>query len=240
MVKVLIGNKNIQKGIKNFQFLQESNEFEVVTSSSATEIINKCQVIEPAIIVLNSNLPDMVYTEVIDRISNLPNEFNKCNLILTIDKPEDKLLLSNTSIIYRVFDNNSDEKIARETINTLKAKFEIPALTIKELRNILLSLGINTYSIGSQYLISVIFKCYYYPENFVTLDNVYKLVADEYHISNEQIKNSIRHTIDTFNRSYNLSNKSLYLKIFENEKDISPKRFIQMLVNYLNKIKSKD
>ena len=104
----------------------------------------------------------------------------------------------------------------------------------------MLSLGINTYSIGSQYLISVIFKCYYYPENFVTLDNVYKLVADEYHISNEQIKNSIRHTIDTFNRSYNLSNKSLYLKIFENEKDISPKRFIQMLVNYLNKIKSKD
>lgn len=240
MVKVLIGNKNIQKGIRNFQFLQENNEFEIVTSNSGIETINKCKTIEPAIIILNSNLPDMAYTDVIDRISNLPCELDKCNLILTVDNSQDKLLLSNTSIIYRVFDKNSDEKTMKETLNVLKSKFETPTLTIRELKSILLSLGINTYSIGSQYLISAIFKCYYYPENFVTLDNVYKIVADEYNVSNEQIKNSIRHTIDTFNSSYNLSSKALYLKIFESEKNVSPKRFIQMLVDYLNKIKSKD
>lgn len=240
MVKVLIGNKNIQKGIRNFQFLQENNEFEIVTSNSGIETINKCKIIEPAIIILNSNLPDMTYTDVINRISNLPCELDKCNLILTVDNSQDKMLLSNTSIIYRVFDKNFDEKTMKETLNVLKSKFETPTLTIRELKSILLSLGINTYSIGSQYLISAIFKCYYYPESFVTLDNVYKIVADEYNVSNEQIKNSIRHTIDTFNSSYNLSNKALYLKIFESEKNVSPKRFIQMLVDYLNRIKSKD
>lgn len=239
MVKVLIGNKDIQTDINNFQFLKDNNEYEIITTNSGKETINKCKTINPEIIILKSNFLDMAYTEVIDKISNLPSEYDKCNLILTVDKPEDKMCLNNTSIVYKIFDIPIDENNAKETLNSLKVKFETPRLTLRELRIILLNLGINIYSIGSQYLISAIFKCYYYPEKFITLDNIYKIVADEYDASSEQVKNAIRHTIDTLNTS-NIADKDLYSNIFSTTKNISSKIFLQKFVNYLHIVKSKN
>ena len=143
MVKILIGNKDIQTDLKNFQFLQGNNEYEVITSNSGKETIDMCKTISPAIIILNSNFIDMNYTEVIDKISNLPSENEKCNLILTVNNTDDKKLLSNTSIIYKIFDAPFDEKNKenmKETIITLKNKFELPQLSYGELRTILLNL----------------------------------------------------------------------------------------------------
>lgn len=239
MVKILIGNKDIQTDLKDFQFLKDNNEYEIITSNSGIETINKCKTISPSIIILNSNMGDMSYTDIIDKLSNLPSEFDKCNLILTVDNPKDKLLLSNTSIIYRVFETPIGEKNAKEIITNLKNKFEIPNLTFRELKTILLHLGINTYSKGSQYLMSAIFKCYYYPEKFTTLDNIYKIVADESNVSKENVKDSIRHTIDTFNTSYNINSNSLYYEIFQDTQNISSKLFLQKFVDYLYKVKSK-
>ena len=87
---------------------------------------------------------------------------------------------------------------------------------------------------------SVIFKCYYYPEKFTTLDNIYKIVADETNTTKERIKDSIRHTIDTFNNLYNINSNSLYFKIFGSSKSVSAKVFIQKLVDYLYTVKSKN
>lgn len=240
MVKVLIGNKDIQKDIKKYQFLIDSNEYEIITSNSGIETINKCIETTPAIIILNSNFSDIAYTDVIDKISNLPSENDKCNLILTVNNPKDKLLLSNTSIIYKVFERPVSQDDAKETMTFLKAKYELPNLSLIELKSILLSLGFNTYSIGSQYLMSAIFKCYYHSETFITLDNVYTQVANEFNVSKEQVKNSIRHIIETFNKSYNIINENLYLKVFEKKRDISPKQFLQKFVNYLLITKSKN
>lgn len=237
MIKVLIGDQNIQKDINNFRFLNNDNEYQVVTSVSGMETITKCRENEPSIIILGSKFDDMKYTDVIDKISDLPSEFNKCNLILTLNNPKDKLCLSNTAIIYKVFDNPVNENTVKDTINNLKQKYEMPELTLNELRYNLLCLGINTYSNSSQYLTSAIFKCYYHPEYFITLDNIYEIIAEEYNVSKEQIKNGIRHLIDTFNKSYNLINKDLYDKIFINRENVSPKQFIQRFVNYLQTIK---
>ncbi len=240
MVKVLIGNKDIQKDLKKYQFLIDSNEYEIITSNSGIDTINKCIETNPSIIILNSNFSDIAYTDVIDKISNLPSEYDKCNLILTVNNSKDKLLLSNTSIIYKIFERPVNQDDAKQTLTFLKAKYELPDLSYIELKSILLSLGFNTYSIASQYLMSAIFKCYYHSETFITLDNVYVQVANEFNISKEQVKNAIRHLIETFNNSYNIINENLYLKIFENNRDISPKQFLQRFVNYLLIVKNKN
>ena len=240
MLKVLIGNKNIKKDMKNYQFIKDDPNYEIITSNSGVETIKKCVSTNPEIIILNSSFSDMHYTDVIDKISCLPNENDKCNLILTINNREDKLSLSNTSIIYRIFEKPVNLCEAKETMTFLKTKFELPNLSLKELKSILLDLGIPTYSLGSQFLISTIFKCYYHPETFVTLDNIYKIVANEFDVSKEQVKNSIRHIIDTFNKSYNIINEKLYFKIFGNAQNISPKQFLQRFINYLQIEKSKN
>ena len=109
-------------------------------------------------------------------------------------------------------------------------------MTLKELKTILLNLRINIYSTGAQYLISTIFKCYYKPEEFITLNNVFNLVAMEFNVSKDQVKNSIRHTIDSFNNTDD-KNNYLRLEIFKNNY-VSTKLFIEDLVNYLH-IKNK-
>lgn len=236
MTKILIGSDDITKEIKNFQFLKNKNEFEIITSNSGIETIEKCKDFNPTIIILYSNFSDIPYNEVINRIANLPSQFDKCNLILNVKSPKDKQLLSNTSIIYRIFDTPFNEKEYQETINVLRNKFEFHKLTLKELKTILLNLRINIYSTGAQYLISTIFKCYYKPEEFITLNNVFNLVAMEFNVSKDQVKNSIRHTIDSFNNTDD-KNNYLRLEIFKNNY-VSTKLFIENLVNYLH-IKNK-
>lgn len=239
MIKVLIGNQNIQKDINDFKFLNNDNDCQIITSTSGVEVISKCQKLEPNIIILNSNLSDMRYTEVIDKISVLPSEINKCNLLLKVNNSKEKLLLSNTAIIYKIFDNNDDENKYKDTINTLKEIYEVPEITLKDIKFILLNFGMNTYNNATKYLMAVILQCYYHPEYLITLNNIYEIIAKQYKIPREQIKNSIRHLIDVFNNSYDLINQNLYKSIFKVKDELSPKRFIEMLVIYLQIIKNK-
>ncbi len=242
MIKVLIGDSNIQQDIQDFSFLKNNSDYQVITSTSGSETIAKCKETEPSIIILYSSFVDMNYTDVIDKISILPNEIDMCNLILKVNDPMDKLVLSNTSVIYKIFDNAKNDNI-EDTVNILKSKFEIPRLTIKELKFLLVALGIPPYTNSANYLASVIFKCYYNPEYFYTLDNLYRVVAEEQGVSKEQIKNGIRHLLDSFNKLYetssNLIDNNLYKKLFINEKGISSKHFIKNFVRYLQITKNK-
>lgn len=244
MTKVLIGNKDIQTDLKNFQFLKNSNEYDLIFSNTGRETINKCRTISPNIIILDSNIQDMAFTEIIDRISTLPDENNKCNLILTVNNPNHKLLLSNTSIIYKIFDynleNNLDTKKVKEAVNDLTIRYKTPDITKSEVLNLISKLGIFPYSIGTSCLVSAIFKCYYHPEFFSTLDLLYSKVTPEYdNLTQEDIKNKIRHSIDTMNISNNTEGANLYFEIFGNLTKVSPRVFIYLFVNYLNKIKGK-
>lgn len=214
MTRVLIGNKNIEIDLKNFQFLQNNGEYEIITSDNGREMIDICRSVKPNIIIFNSDFQDMPYTDIIDKISTLPEENNRCNLILTVNNEKDKQLLKNTSILYEIFDYPIDSKRAKETIGVLKEKYNKPDITVSEVNNLLLRLGMNVYSLGCQCLISAIFKCYYHPEAFFTLDNIYKIVANEYNLTKEEVKNKIRHSIDTINTSTNIFEDGLYIKIF--------------------------
>lgn len=243
MTKVLIGNKNIHTDLQSFQFLKNSNEYDLIYSETGKETINKCRTISPSIIILDSNIQDMVFTEIIDRISTMPDENNKCNLILTVNNPKDKLLLSNTAVIYKIFDYNSKKDIdtneIKKAVNDLTIKYKTPDITRTEVISIISRLGIFPYSIGTNCLVSAIFKCYYHPEYFDTLDNLYKKVAPEYDFTTEEVKNKIRHSIDTMNISTNIDGANLYHEIFGKLTKVSPRVFIYLFVNYLNKIKGK-
>lgn len=240
MTKVLIGSKSIQTDLNNFQFLKNSNEYELIFSNTGRETIDICRTISPSIIILDSNTKDINFTEVIDRISTLPDEDNKCNLILAVNNPDDKLLLSNVSIIYKVFDYPFDINEARETINYLTRKYKIQDITKSEITTKLSKLGIFPYSVGASCLVSAIFKCYYHPEYFSTLENLYNKVVPEYNgLTSEDVKSKIRHIIDTINTSTNIDGANLYYEIFGQIKTPSPKVFITMFVDYLHKIKGK-
>ena len=242
MTKVLIGGRNVQTDLNDFPFLQDNTEFQIITSNSGKDLLNKCRTLTPNIIILDSNIKDMAYTDLMDRISALPYENNKCNLILSVNKPEDKLLLKNTSVLYEILDQPVNITEARNAVDIIKSKYSIPLVTSDELEDIISRLGINLYSLGCQCLISAIFRVYYHPDDFSTLNNIYEKIKpqfDSFKLTAGDIKNKVRHTIDTLNVSTTIEGQELYHSIFGDIKNPSAKIFVQKMSQYLKTIKSK-
>lgn len=238
MVKVLIADSYLTKDKNHYEFLNKyNNKFEILKSTSGTDTIKKCSLFSPEIILMDTGFTDMPYDKVIDEIANLPNEYHKTNLILNVEKEKDRRLLKNTSVIYKIFGMPFDEKEELESIYELKAEYEKPNVSLLEIKDLLLSLGIHTYSIASQYLSFAIWVSYYHPEKFRTFKSVCIYIAKKYSVSHTSVESSIKHLVVTFNNRYNSGD--LFLKIFKSYDYVSAKLFIERIVTYFENEKSK-
>ena len=99
----------------------------------------------------------------------------------------------------------------------------------------LLKLGLNCYHKGFEFLVSTIYKLYYCPDRFISLINIYRLVANDYDVSTDKVRSSIRHTLEALNSDFDL-----YKDIFGNCTELSPRSFIENFMMYLQNIKSKE
>ena len=238
MVKVLIGNRNVQDDLNNLPFLNDITEYSVITSNTGNEIIDKCKTINPNIIMLNTNILDMSYTDIIEELSNIPEQLNKCNLILTVNTKKEKLNLKHVAIISDILESPVKENDVKPIVNVLKMKYNVSNITFGSISRTLRNLGLNVSSGGGQYLTSTILHCYNDYNCLETLKKAYNIVAKQYGVSTERIKDAIRHTIDKLNHSYNLNENPLFVEIFGNINRISAKAFIQTFVDYLHETKN--
>ena len=124
--------------------------------------------------------------------------------------------------------------------NSLKNNLKISPIEINEIRYLLLNLGLSTRGEGGKYLIAAILNCYYSPEYFTKLDDILKIVGDEFNIPTENVRSKIRSRLSTFNNSYNYNEHELYFKIFIFKQKITPKVFLEYFTLYLDSIKGNE
>lgn len=234
MIKVLVANKNIKNDFNSFQFLTKNNEFEIETSCTGIETIEKYKISKPSIIILDSNIADMSYTDIIDKISMFPEEDEKVNMILTLKDKKDKLLLENASKIYKILDDPLDTDKFESTLKSMKEKFEKPKITTHEIRYLFTRLGLAINSEGANFMISAIFKNYYSPEKYPKLNDILLSIAEDYNIPKDVVRNRLRTFLNTFNNSYNIDEHKTYIKIFGHDSNITPKSFLDDFIAYLN------
>ncbi len=200
MLKVLVSNANANQNLAYCKFLSNDKDLKVQSTKDEIETLKKYFDIEPDIFILDSHFQNMNYAEIIDRISTKPNEMQKCNTLVTINKLEDKLCLQNVAKIYKIFLKPLDMTLLSNTIKTIGEEKASEDITLEEIQALLISLRFNITSRGTKYIITAILQNYYYTSLFPKLDNLFEAIAYQYNVTPDSVREAIRGALIPLNR----------------------------------------
>lgn len=238
MLKILVANQNNKQNLQYNKFLTEKG-YNVQSSFDGKSTLTSYKELDPNILILDSNLTDIKYTEIIDKISLSPIERKKCNIILTIEQEQGITTLENVCKINQIFYKPLNCTKLLTQLDLMKIEFELKDLSEDELNFYLLPLNFNINSNGCIYLKSAISYYYYYPRRFNSLNDIYILISNEYNITPKEIKDAIRNSLVPLNNYRNSIKENSILKLFDETREITPKYFINVFVTYLRIKKNK-
>lgn len=239
MVNVLVGNKNIQESDILCQKLANDKNYRVDKVTTGNDVIDMYWKINPDILVLDNNLPDIPIEDIVNRLSSTPVERKKCNMILTLT-PHYKMELNNVAkineIIYKPI---LDDRLV-DVINVLSNDFNTPDLEVGEVDCLLQSLNFNCMSAGYKFMKDAISYCYYRPDELEFLNTVLKYLAYKYKVPESRVRDALKSCIRPFNNTdiYGCSDE-LYKVLYNNGNRLSLKDFLERIVFYLIRIKKK-
>lgn len=145
MVNVLVGNKNTNEIDILCHELANDKNFEVKSVVTGTDTITTYWKLNPDILVLDSELPDMSIKDVIDRLSCTPIERKRCNTILTVPSNYIMRLTDLQKINTVVYKPISNRKLSN-TIKKIAIDYNTPDIEVGEIEWLLLSLNFNCMS----------------------------------------------------------------------------------------------
>lgn len=235
MIRVMIAedNQELCSGYRNF--LTKDNEIQIVSCT-----LDGCSTLEayvqfkPDVLLLDLDLPRINGIELINELTNIPKEKDKCNIIVTTGSSVLRNELLNTSKLYKIFIKPFD---FQELLDTIK---QVPIYNQEDfnqesLNSLLLKLSFNLYSKGTKYLIDSIVLANTNPNLLYNISNLYSLVASQNHTSENIIKWSITNSLSSMNRY--VDKKLLYSIFCEYDgRNLTPKYFISLLLRYINRV----
>ena len=230
MIKILVANSNIKQNFRCCENLSRDKDIKTLSTYSGITTLDKYFEINPDILVLDSVLRDMHYTEILNRLSNNLEERNACNIILTTSKL-DSLYRCNIAKVFKVLHKPLKYKELSETVNLMKPGFSNRQLAEVEVEELLMHLGFNMYSNGTRYVVFAILQCYYNSNLLNNLDKLFALIAYTYNTTPASIRSCIRNSLVPVNMSRNTLNNPL-LDLFDSTRNITPKYFIDIVCTY--------
>ena len=201
MVKVLVANENVEQNKYCCKILSQNKDLKIIQSYNGLTTIDMYLKMHPSILILNTNISDINYYDVINKISCLSIEQLKCNILIQANNQDDlNNLPNNMSKVYYIFRNPNDYNNITKILNELKNKFEIKPLDEQTLNVFLISLGIRINISGTDYLKEAICKCYDDSFMLSSLKKIYSTLATIYHTDEAHIKDSMRNSLIPLNK----------------------------------------
>lgn len=239
MIRVLVANEDIEQNSCCCQFLSNDKNLSIDSTFTGLSTINNYFETKPDVLVLDSNISDIHYTQIINKLSVEIKEKQNINTIVTISDFEQKNYLEDVAKVYKIFYKPLDYKKLLETINLIKYETSIPELTISELDYLLMRLNFSVFSNGTYFIKSAILQCYYYPDYLKSLDNILNLIAYQYNVTTKTVREGIRSALIPLNNRITYNKSEPLLKIFDSSRNITPKYFLETIVTYLRFKKTK-
>ena len=181
MIKILVGNKNIDEFNSLCPILTNDNNYRINNINTAMNILTSYSRLKPDILILDNSLSDMSIEELIDKLSINPLEEKKCNTILTLNSNY-HLRLSNVAkihtILYKPIGNNELTNIVKQ----MAIDYNTPDLEFGEVDWLLQSLNFNCMSPGYRYMRDAIIYCYYRPDKLEFLNTILILLSSLYSV----------------------------------------------------------
>lgn len=234
MVKILVANQNIEQNNKLCKYLANDNNLKIIGTNDGISTLEQYHKIKPDIFILNTNLNDINYIEVIDQLSYDINEKMNCNTILISSIPNESLCITNTAKLYKTFTNQFEMKDVSKTIIEMSNY-----ILDKKIDRLFLKLKIPLRSNPSNRVRNALTKCYYYPELIENINELFDLVGKDFKTTRDGIRSSFRTALRPLNlyKDKEQSPFAIY-KLFEKGEDVSPKRFLDVSIYYLQNTKN--
>lgn len=233
MLKILVSDRNLQENKNCCEYLANDKSLDVISTNSGIATLNKYYETQPDILVINSNFEDMDYTEIINKLSTTSHERKNCNIIITLENSNEKIIFNFVAKLYKLMYLPLNYKEIKMTIEYYKIDNNIcDEPTNDNLTALFYKLNLYNELVGSKYLKYAIQKCYEKPELKSSLINLFNLISKEFEVSTESVRPAMRNALKSVNKyKDDIGNKGI-LKLFENEDYITPKNFIRIITDY--------
>lgn len=231
MVKVMIAEDNVDLCKKYFEYLANDEEIKVISCvDNGEETLKKYLELNPDVLLLDLNLPKMNGIEIINKLTSDYEERNKCNIVVFSGSFEYMHQLYNTAKVYRVIPKPTNFDYVLKTIKEVTIKEK--EINQKELKNILVQLGLNVYKSNVKNLITAINIAYKKPFLLNSMNNLYLEISKQTGISPTTIKWSIRNAIGRLTKTMNAEDLCSIFSLKITLDDLTPKHFIAFMVEY--------
>ncbi len=236
MFNVLVANSDSTENNLYCNYLTQNNKKLNVTSvDTGLKAINSYNEINPNAFIMDTKLSDLSCAKIIDKLSSTKKDSKNCNIILTTYKAEPISTVSNTEKIYKILFKPVEFKDLKSAVEGICLNSQIPELDDLKLQLFLLNLKFNINSPSTKYLIEAIHQCYYYPYLLGNLDDIIKLIAYKFNISEKTVKFSFRNALKPINNYRETISQSSFINLFDPMRNISPKYFLEIITAYLHK-----
>lgn len=237
MLKVLVANNDVKQNLSICNYLSIDKTLDVSSIKDTASVCRAYFEINPNVFILDSSCNKISYTDILDKISSAPNEKQKCNTLITLDKINDQLKLVNMSKVYQVFPKPLDLFEIYSTINLMKTEQNVKYLSQEEIYALFLNLDLSLNAKGTHYLVSAVLQWYYNPISMRSLDNIFHFIAKQYEVSEMSVRSAVRRTVNSIPLA-NLSHiKEPSLRKLANTELLTPKTFLDIVTNYFRERK---
>lgn len=242
MIKVLVADENIEQATECCQYLSNNDHMlKTISANSGIETLEKYNTLKTDILVLNSHFKDIKSTEIVDRLSSTKSERKKINIILTLNSKREKSDFVNVVKIYSFLNKPLDLKEVSNTITQIKSENNYDEFDENYLNKLLISLRIIVGSYQSSILVEAIKECYEYPKLLSNFDELLSLLSFKHNdLDTETIRSAIRSCLNDLNRYREKLKDNPIVRMFEPDRNISPKAFLEVIVSYMHAHKKQE
>ena len=242
MIKVLVADENIEQATECCQYLSNNDHMlKTISANTGIETLEKYNTLKTDILVLNSHFKDVKSTEIVDRLSSTKSERKKINIILTLNSKREKSDFVNVVKIYSFLNKPLDLKEVSNTITQIKSENNYDEFDENYLNKLLISLRIIVGSYQSSILVEAIKECYEYPKLLSNFDELLSLLSFKHNdLDTETIRSIIRSCLNDLNRYREKLKENPIVRMFEPDRNISPKAFLEVIVSYMHAHKKQE
>lgn len=234
MINLMIAEDEIDIGLNYLQFLTNDKDIKIVSFTTDGERTLKDYLEKkPDILLLDLDMPKMSGLEIIEYLNQIPEERNKCNIIVVSG---DRLKISKirkTSKVYEII----EKPIKFERLLALIKEVSLPASNEFETRKKVLfnNLKLKPSSKGTTYLSDAIDIAHTHISRLDSLNDIYNIVSAKRKVSPNKVKWSIINSVKKLNKAAPKEYLRDVFYVYDSNEEITPKDFMTYTIEYLEK-----
>lgn len=160
---------------------------------------------------------------------------------MTLNSKREKSDFVNVVKIYSFLNKPLDLKEVSNTITQIKSENNYDEFDENYLNKLLISLRIIVGSYQSSILVEAIKECYEYPKLLSNFDELLSLLSFKHNdLDTETIRSAIRSCLNDLNRYREKLKDNPIVRMFEPDRNISPKAFLEIIVSYMHAHKKQE